>query len=208
MKKTLTMIIALLLVVCFCFSFVACNNGGGEQNNNNNNSTVEPGKTDPKDNDPAGKTEEAKVTTTMDAFASFANAYLMNNDGVTATALAKYLDAYKKDAAYKDIITGVSGKEGENGTIVLTVTFKDKTKKEIVFKSVAKDEGIHAGATFNVGENIGENAITADEAIGILSRRLLTRPLLSPRMTDSVSPQRPISNSTTANLPPNSLLIL
>jgi hypothetical protein len=176
MKKTLTVVIALLLVVCFVFSLAACNKNNGDSNGGkvepvNPTPTPTPGGNDDPTPGPGGddtKTIAADVVSATDAaFVSYSEAYLLNNasDGVSANALQKQLDSIRKVDAYKDVIKSISVKASGDDYAV-TITYKDNQKSELTVAGAAEDAGFKAGATFTKGENDG--SLSANRAIGII----------------------------------------
>lgn len=150
MKKTLTIILAIVLVLSVCLACVACdkpgdsNNGGG-------------GNTQP--NDPTEA--DLAVKAVLDSYAS---AWLVNNasDVDLSNDLNNALAAIVNNS-YKSTVTSVKAKKDANG-YTLTYKFKDKTTTTITLDAPVVDNGIYAGKQY-AGTTSG---IDADTALGTI----------------------------------------
>ena len=174
MKKTLTIIVAVLLVACFCFSLVACNNNDGSSTQQQQQQQQQQQEQQQGGGGSSTTTLTAEQEQIANAFANLASAYLPNNAGsVTQTAITSQLETIRKTDAYKGTVKSVSA-DIKDGECTVTIIFKNNAKKVLTVALVAADEGNTAGIEFDVGENKTDPAnpdkeiLGADEAIGIL----------------------------------------
>ena len=179
MKKTLTVIIALVLVLSFCFALVACNNNNGGNNNEQQQGQQQGGNQQGQGGDQQGQGgdqqgqggDQTGTTLTQEQenaaalLGNLAGAYVLNNAsaGVTASDLQKQLEAIRK-SEYKDAIKSVSVKAAGSDYSV-TIIYKNNAKKELTVTGVAADNGRKAGVDFTIGDN---KDLGANEAIAIL----------------------------------------
>lgn len=163
MKKTLTIILAIVLVLSVCFACVACGDKDNPTPTPTPGPTPEP--TPEPDPGPGGDTgtptqADLDVKAIIDSYAS---AWLINNavDGDMSNALNMALSTVV--SGYKSTVTSVKAKKDGN-TYVLTYKFKDKTSTTATLTAPVVNNGIYAGKEY-AGTT---QDITADAVLGTI----------------------------------------
>lgn len=165
MKKSLIFVIAIVLIMSLCVSFVACDN---------NKPTVEPdnsgtnqGGNNNKPNDPADSGVTPTELTQSEILAqnkllSYTNAWLVNNysESFDANGLKTQLTAIRDANVIKNISVGKL--DANTQSFKLNLTFKSGATSSIDVKREAVDQGVHAGVD---QLPISKNA-DADKVIG------------------------------------------
>lgn len=158
MKKTLTIILAIVLVLSVCFACVACD----DKNNPTPEPNPGPGPNPNPDPDPT--TEPSETDLAVKAIIdSYASAWLINNaaEGDLSNNLNTALSAVV--AGYKQTVTSVKAKK-DGDSYVLTYKFKDKASTTVTLSAPAVNNGIYAGKNY-AGTTAGVDADTALGAV-------------------------------------------
>lgn len=186
MKKTLTVIIAIMLIFILCFACVACNNNpkdpvpdtgnnGGDSTGGNTGGDSTGGNTggDSTGGDSTGGDSTKKDPTPQDLHVkevidAYASAWLVNNasDGDLSNSLSSAL-VKLRDSNYKSIVSGLNV-EFNDGNYIIKYKFTDKSESSTSIPASSVNNGHHAGYEY---ESLGSD-MNADTMLGAIINAL------------------------------------
>lgn len=172
MKKTLTVIIAIMLIFTLCFACVACNNNPKDPvpdtGNNGGDSTGGNTGGDSTGGDSTKKDPTAQDLLVKEIIDSYASAWLVNNasDGDLSNSLSTAI-AKVRDDNYQSIVSALSV-EFNDGNYIIKYKFTDKSESSTSIPASSVNNGNHAGFVY---EDLGSD-MNADEMLGAIINAL------------------------------------